>query len=189
MELSDMMAQDAEEQKFKAPSDADIMAVSELANKQLELEAEVIRAEENLKLRKEELARIREVDLPNALESFGLTEIKLTNGSSISIKEEVYCGITEENRDGAYKWLEQTGNDGIIKNEVKCPFGKGQDADAKQLLDLLSERGFSFTNARTIHSQTLKAFVKRQMEDGKSVPEDLFSIHVKKIANIKQPKK
>ena len=203
MDLSQMMAEDSAKQAIKAPTDEALRTVSDLANKQISLEStyeeaivyqllkmepSVLELEEALKRKKEELAKIKEFDLPNALESIGMTEFKLTDDTKVTVKEEVYAGITDENREGAFKWLYDTGNDGIIKNEVKCPFGKGQDGSARELVELLTLQGYSFTNSRTVHPQTLKAFVRGQLEDGKPIPTDVFSIHVKKIATIKQPK-
>ncbi len=169
---------------MRLESRLDVAIVSEIEL----LDPSIPELEEILKRRKEELSSVREFELPNAVEAVGLMEIRLLNGSSVTIKEDVYAGITEENREDAFKWLEETGNSGIIKTEVKCPFGKGQDAEAKQLVDLLGSQGFSFTNSRTVHPQTLRAFIKRQMEDGKPVPTDIFSVHVKKVASIKQAK-
>jgi hypothetical protein len=113
----------------------------------------------------------------------------LLDKSTVRIKEDVYAGITEENREAAFEWLETTDNDGIIKNEVKCAFGKGQDEQAKQLLELLEKNGHSFTNTRNVHPQTLKAFVREQLKEGLPIPTDLFSVHVKKVAEITAPKR
>lgn len=200
MDLTEVMAGDAAK-RIVVPTDEALKTVGDLANAQYLLETRldddviselessfpsIPELEAALKKRKEELAKIKEVELPNAIEAFGLSEVKLLDGSLVSIKEEVYAGITEEHREPAYTWLEKTGNDGIIKNEVKLPFGKGQDAEAKQVIDLLTDRGFSFTNSRSVHPQTLKAFVKKQLEAGNPIPTDIFSIHVKKVASIKK---
>ena len=187
-DLSEMMREDAST-AFKAPTDEELKTVGELAHEQLRLEKLMEEQEEVLRTIKDQLVDIREFKLPNAVEKFGFSEFKLKDGSSVVIKEEVYAGITDENKPAAFEWLEKTGNDGIVKNEVKCPFGKGQDQEAKLLVDLLNNHGYSFTNSRTIHAQTLKAFVKHQMEDGNPVPLDIFSVHIKRVSNIKQPKR
>jgi hypothetical protein len=205
MNIDELIAQDAIEQQqaIRPPSDADLRSVGDLANKQLKLESRLDEAviadlelmdpsvpelEALLKKKKEELSKVKEYDLPNAVQAFGLSEFKLLDGSLVTIKEDVYAGITEENREDAFEWLEATGNDGIIKNEVKCPFGKGQDAEAKRLADILSTQGYSFTSSRSVHPSTLKAFVRKQLEEGLPIPTDVFSIHVKKIASIKVKK-
>ena len=186
-ELSEMMAEDAA-QTVRAPSDADLHTLSDLANEQLRLETEVEEQSAKLKALSDQLTKIREVDLPAALEQFGVLGIELLDKSKIVIKEDVYAGITEDHREQAYEWLESTGNDGIIKNEIKVPFGKGQDAEAQKLVELLTERGTSFTTVRNVHPHTVRAFVRRQMEEGLPIPTDIFSIHVKKVASIVLPK-
>ena len=188
MNLSQMMADDSAEKKINPPTDDDLRTVAELANEQLRLERLVWQQEEDLKASKELLTKVRELDLPSALEVLGLTMLKLVDGSTVTVKEDVYAAITEANREAAFEWLESTDNDGIIKNEVKCPFGKGQDTEAKALVDLLTAQGYSFTNARTVHPQTLRAFVRKQLEDALPIPTDIFSICIKKVASIKTPK-
>jgi hypothetical protein len=173
---------------FAAPTDEDLASIANLANKQLTLERQLEEQQELLKQIGEDLAQVREVAIPNLLEKLGMTEFKLIDGSMVSVKDDLYAAITKENQAAAFSWLEETGNDGIIKNEVKVPFGKGQDEQAKQLLAVLDGHGFSYTNVRNVHPQTLRAFVRGQIEDGRPVPVDLFSIHIKKVATVKLPK-
>ena len=186
--LQGMMEEDAR-QTTRLPNDDELRTVSDLANEQLRLEALVKEQEQYLAETKLKLTKVRELDLPAALESFGLTSITLLDKSKVTIKEDVYAVITEENRPAAFEWLEATDNGGIIKNEVKCPFGKGQDEEAQKLTELLSSQGYSFTNSRTVHPQTLKAFVRNQLAEGLPVPTDIFSIHIKRVATIELPRK
>ena len=190
MDLSEMMESDAQEQVARHfPTDEEMRTVAELANEQLRLEKLVSDRELELRTIKDQLAKVREVDLPKAFEAFSITGVKLLDDTTVNIKEEIFSGITEENKSAAFAWLEETGNDGIIKNEIKVPFGKGQDADAKVASELLTTAGFSFSNNRSVHPQTLKAFVRTQLADGEPIPTDIFSIHVKKTAEIKLPRK
>jgi hypothetical protein len=190
MDLSDLMSSDAEEIALKhLPTNDDLQSVSALANEQLRLENLVAEKELELANAKEELAKVVEGDLPRLFESFSLSEIKLLDGTKVLIKEDVYAGITEENKPAAFGWLEETGNDGIIKNEIKLPFGKGQDEEAKVAAKILTDNGFSFTNSRSVHPQTLRAFVRQQLADGRPIPTDVFSIHVKKVSKIELPRK
>ena len=189
MDLSSMMASDATTKELRVPTNEELQTVQELVDEQLALERSFQQAEETLRQVKEQLALVREFKLPNALELFGLKVLGLANGAKVTIKEDVYAAITEENREAAFEWLEATDNDGIIKNEVKCPFGKGQDEEAKALTQLLQEHGYSFSNSRSIHTQTLKAFCQNQMQAGLPIPTDIFSIHPKRTAVIELPKK
>ncbi len=188
--LFDQMFQDAEEAVgVPIPRDEDFRSISSLVDEQLTLEAEIEAAEELLKAKKEELRVVQRTKLPTAISRFGLSEFKLTDGSTVSIKEEVRAGITAEKHDEAMRWLEETGHDDIVKNEVSLSFGKGQDAETRQLLDVLNERGYSYENKRFVHPMTLKAFVGEQIRNGHPVPIDTFSVFVEKVAKIKLPRK
>jgi hypothetical protein len=174
---------------LRIPKDTDLNSVAVLVDRQVKLEQDLANLEDLLKQTSKELSQVKDIDLPNALERFGLSELRLLDGSIVVIKEDVHAGITVENRDKAFDWLTVTGNDGIIKNEVKLPFGKGQESEAQGVMTLLDEKGISYTNSKTVHPQTLKAFVKRRLEDGEPIPTDIFSIHITKSATIKSPKK
>jgi hypothetical protein len=188
MDLSELMSEDAASQAVKLPSDDALQEVGALANRQLELEALLKEKQNELAELEQQLVDVSEFRLPNALEKAGLSRVDLTDGSVVTVNEDVYAGITEEHRGACYEWLEATQNDGIIKNNVKLAFGKGQDAEAAELTNLLTEKGYSFTNVRGVHPQTLKAFIRKQMEDGLPIPLDLFSVHIKRIAKVQLPK-
>lgn len=188
MDLTSMMAEDSAAKATAIPTDEKLAGVAELAAEQLRLEKLVIEQEATLAETRSQLTKVSEVDLPARLEELGLSSITLANGEVVLIDEEIYAGITKENQPKAFEWLEATGNDGIIKNEVKSLFGKGQDAEAKQLMALIETNGFSFTNNKSVHPQTLRAFVKGQLRDGYQVPFDLFSVHVKRTSSIKIPR-
>jgi hypothetical protein len=188
-DLLQEMASDAAEQAMRLPSDDGLRIVADLANEQLRLQQLVCEQEAALNDLKEQLTEVSEVDLPSALEALGVASVTLSDGGCITIKESVFAGITEKNKEAAFEWLEATDNDGIINNAVECNFGKGQDSEAQRLTELLSSQGYSYTNTRSVNSQTLKAFVRKQLEEGLPIPVDVFSIHVKKTALIGLPKK
>ena len=202
MTLAEMMASDADEQnRSVAPRDEQLVSISELAQRQAMLELSysesiveqliaehnpsVPELEEALRRRKEELSKVKEFDLPNAMESLRMSSFDLRGWGTISVKEDVYSAITEQNREAAFKWLVDTDNDGIIKASLTSDFGKGQEDDARALAKLLDDAGFSYSSKRNVHPQTLKAFVRKRLEAGEPVPVDLFSVHVKKVATVK----
>ncbi len=189
-DLNDVMAQDAEERVgIAVPKDEDLLTISQLAHEQLRLEDEVEQAEERLKDLKDQLRAIERGKLPEALAKFRLTKFEIEGGGEVSVKDDVYAGITVENQPKAFAWLERSGNDDLIKNEISLNFGKGQDAESQALVDTLTEQGYSFQRKRSVHPQTLKAFVRHALEEGVAIPFDTFSIHVDKVAKIKLKKK
>lgn len=186
--VSQLMEEDAVA-GVSLPSDGALAAVSQLANEQLRLEELLARKEEELRTVSAALTKVREFDLPNAMEALGLASFSLLDGNVVGIREEVYASITEEHRAQAFEWLENTSNEGIIKHEVKVPFGKGQDADSRELVSILTEKGYSFSDTRSVHPQTLKSFVRHQLADALPIPLDLFGVHLKRISKIEKSKR
>ena len=144
-------------------TDNEYSKISATAQRLLHQDRLVESLEADLKAAKELARTIREQELPEAMQSANLMEIKLTDGSKISI-EQFYKGhISEANRDKAHDWLMANGHGGIIKHEITVKFGKDEDEKASNTLERL----------------------KQQLTGGKDIPADLFGIYVGSRAKIK----
>jgi hypothetical protein len=186
------MEEDSRERAIRLPEQAVVASISDLANQQLQLEKELEYAELALEELKGRLSRVRDVDLPAIMQQAGTRMLKLTNGAILEIKEDFFASIPEDKQEKAFRWFTVTGNDGLIKNEIKANFGKGQDAEAQELQDKLDELGYSYTAKRSVHPQTLKAFVRKVVESGEfTIPQlnENFSVHGKNSAKITVAKK
>ena len=153
-----------------------------------ELEAEIDRGKVLLAEMQNKYDKIMRVTIPEIMETLGVAEYKLIDGSVVSFKAEVKCGITEEHKPAAWAWLEEHEFDGIIKTEVHSSFGKGEMESAKAAVKVLLEEGYDARIFREVHPQTLKAFVRERLEAGDKIPTDTFGIFEFKQAKIKLPK-
>ena len=166
-------------------TDNEYSKISATAQRLLHQDRLVESLEADLKAAKELARTIREQELPEAMQSANLMEIKLTDGSKISI-EQFYKGhISEANRDKAHDWLMANGHGGIIKHEITVKFGKDEDEKASNTLERLKQQGLDPAVKQGVHSQKLNAFVKEQLTGGKDIPADLFGIYVGSRAKIK----
>lgn len=155
-------------------TDEELQIVSGLSLKQVELEDQVAKLEEELKEAKKQLAFVSQVELPNALAEIGLTSLTLTNGAKIETKEKYYASIPAEKKREAFDWLQEHNYDSIIKNVVKCEFGKGENDSAKEAMRELVSLGLRPVNDQSVHPMTLKSFVKDLFERGEEFPLELF---------------
>jgi len=163
-----------------------VVALAELMRRQkTELEA----LEEQLAIAKKAMLKTEREDLPQLMAEVGLSELKLEDGTVISIKEEVDAKISEANRASAMGWLADHGFGGIIKTEVSVMFGAGSHDDALHLVESLNGQGYSGAQmAETVHPSTLKAFVKEQLAAGTALPFDLLGIFPYSKAILKEKK-
>ena len=89
----------------------------------------------------------------------------------------------------AFEWLRQNGHGDMVKNIVSVNFGMGEDQKAAEFLSKVSEQGLSPEQAESVHSSTLRAWVKDQTEKGEPFPMELFGAHIGQRALIKEAKK
>ena len=92
----------------------------------------------------------------------------------------------KDNMESAYKWLRDNGYGDLIKNEIAVPFGRGEDERANDLLKTLVNNGYEPNQKTVVHPQTLKAFVKEQLESGKELPLDLLGAYAGQKTVIKK---
>lgn len=169
---------------------SELKQARKLAQEMIDVESLIEEKESELKELKERLRMIKETDLPVLMESADLAEITLTDGRKIVIEVNYHSSITEENRAAAYRWLRETGRGGIIKRTVTMQFPKGKDENASKYAEWLRKKypDYDITDAETIHSQTLKAFVREMMEEGEELPPSI-SVYRRTEAKIKAVKK
>ena len=150
--------------------------LSELANRQLQLEDDLQAAELHAKDIKAAIRKVSCSEIPQYMEQFGISEFKLTDGSKISVVDDTYASITKDNATKAMLWLEENGHSGLIKKKLTLSFGKGEYDDAEHAKDLLNEAKISYDETEGVHHSTLKSWVKDMLSEGQEIPLDLFGV-------------
>lgn len=173
-------AQEAETDSRTAPDvkDADLKVITSLAIDFLEQRENIATIELHLKNAKEAMRKVSEDLLPSAMQEIGIMEFRMESGSLIRIKEDVSASITKANEPAAFNWLDENGFGDVIKTDVKLVFGRGDQKDLEKMTGLLAKAGFgNYSQKSAVHSGTLKALVKEQMEKGIVFPDNIFSIY------------
>lgn len=168
--------------------DSLIKGVAELALLQIRLEDDIGRAEEGIKRLKSRLKNVQEVLLPAAMTEAGVSSVNLANGAIVKVKPFYAAHISEERSERAFAWLREHGYSDLIKNQLAVDVRAGQDNMAGEIEHELQELGLGYTKKETVHSATLRAWVKEMFEAGKPPPADVFGIFCGDKAEIKRPK-
>jgi len=149
-------------------------------------EDEIADLEEQLKKKKEEADYISSNVIPELLAEQGLSEIKLSDGSKVSVRKEFRATVKKDEiaREGAYQWLRDQGLGDIIKNNVSVTFGKGEDDKAKQLLDLAADNGYEPQQKSDVAWNTLTALYEERIQAGLDMPSDNFNLWIKDKTKI-----
>ena len=187
-DISAMMEDD--EQGLHLPTQEQLNNISKLVQHQLHLENIVAEKEAQLKEAKEELRKVKEEDLPTALQEAGTEEFKTTDGFKVKVKTGYAGSISKANERLAYQWLGEHGYGGIVKTKLDLSFGKNEEDKAKEAELVLHNAGFQYGRKRSVHASTLKSFINEAMEKQSlgelEVPEKLFNVYRWKKAEIKQ---
>jgi hypothetical protein len=155
---------------------------------QLELRREELEAE--LKQIDGQLRQYREQLVPEVMQEMGLAQAVTAGGIKIELREEVRASFPkdEEKRSRAFAWLEQTGDDGIIKREFSVRYGRDATEWATSFRNMLRDAGVdehaAVSEDWSINHQTMLAYLRQQLRDGRSVPLEDFGAYVQSFAKI-----
>ena len=131
-----------------------------------------------LKQEEEEARRLSEEVIPTLMQQAGVSSIKLEDGSAVEVSPYYYAKIPEDKKHEAFAWLRDNNHGDLIKNNVSVAFGKGEDSKAAELKATLEKQGLVVDQKQDIHWQTLRGFVREQMEKNKNIPSEMFGLYV-----------
>ena len=181
-EINDMMLNDSKD----LLDNVEITTIAAECVKLKQKEDEIAALEEQLKNKKAEADDIGSRVIPELLAEQGLSEIKLADGSKVSVKKEFRATVPKDDtkRENALQWLRDQGLGDIIKNNVSVSFGKGEDDKAEQLLNLAAENGFEPQQKSDVAWNTLSALYQERVEAGLDMPSESFSLWIKDKTKI-----
>jgi hypothetical protein len=159
--------------------------LSDLVRALRNVEQQIDDAENHLKALKQEKHKLSVENIPALMDEMGVERLDV-DGLTVERKMMVHASIPQDRKDEAFAWLRDNNLDDIIKNDVTCSFGKGQDNLAGDVVGILQDRGFDPKTKTHVHPSTLKAFVKERVTDGKPIDLDMFGAFIANAAQIRR---
>ena len=159
--------------------------LSQLVRSLRNVEQQIEDAENHIKSLKQEKHRLSVENIPALMDEMGVERIDV-DGLTVERKMIISASIPKDRKDEAFSWLRENGLDDIIKNDVTCSFGKGQDNSAKNVIAILQDAGFDPVTKTHVHPSTLKAFVKERVTDGKPIDLDMFGAFISNAAQLRR---
>lgn len=149
------------------------------------LEQQIADAEDHIKALKQQKHSLSTEIIPSMMDSMGVERVDV-DGVSVVRKNVVHASIPANRKDEVFQWLRENNLDDIIKNDVTCSFGRGQDNAAGHVLGQLREQGHDPVQKTHIHPMTLKGFVRERIENGQDIDLDMFGAYIMNTAEIKR---
>ena len=166
----------------------EVKEISEACNKLTSQNQKVETIQKSLKEAEEEARRLSEEVIPTLMQQAGVSSIKLDDGTSVEVSPYYYAKISEDKRAEAFQWLRENDHGDLIKNNVSVSFGKGEDSNAVNLKSELEAKGLVVDQKQDVHWQTLRGFVKEQIEKNKTLPSETFGLYIANRTKIKTNK-
>lgn len=153
---------------------------------------EVERCEEQLKQAKEKAKLINERLIPELMLQMRQDDLKTQSGYRVKLTRTIRASMpsADEHPDrfaAAIKWLQDTHNDGVIKNHVGVTLERGDDAKADELVIRLTRDGLDAKAKKWVEPQTLGKLVREMLEAGKPIV-PAISVYDQQVAKVKRVK-
>lgn len=184
-ELDAMIAADADAQDLPPAS---LGRLTTLAEDAAELSRRIIAAEAEIDSMTKERRRLTEQVLPSLMDEAGLSSLTLTDGATMTRGEQVYASIAKDRANEAAAWLVENGYSALVKDSISISFDKGDVKLSAKVVTMLTKAKIGFERRSAVHPQTLVAFVKESLTQGRKLPESI-SCHVQPCVVLKQAKR
>tara|TARA_R110000824_G_scaffold43137_2_gene126581 strand:+ start:128 stop:631 length:504 start_codon:yes stop_codon:yes gene_type:complete len=145
--------------------------------------ADVERELAALKASRDDIAMVQ---LPEALDNSGFSEVKLPDGRKLEVDTIVSASVSQENMDQFVNWCEEYGHSEILNRTVSANFKKGEEEEATRAASALRDKGIICREKIGVHPSTLRAWVKGLMMDGEEIPdENVCKVNLVRRAKLK----
>jgi hypothetical protein len=148
----------------------------------------IVKLEQLLEDAKVERRRLEWEVLPALMDSAGVQLLGLDNEDNIVREEDIFASISEKNLPKAVAWLDKNDLSSLVKTQFVIPIDKGDIKTRDRIAKGLEKAKIEYALKTDIHSQTLKAFVKESVANGRKLPKAI-SVHIQPAVHIRALKK
>ena len=166
--------------------------ITTTATEVLELDVQIETAEASLKTLTKRRDNLVMNVLPDLMFGAQLSELKLINGRTLIIKDDLRASIRTLatiqkikdagerrqaliKREQAIAWLRKNGLDGLLKTDVEVHLGRGQEELAQQAMKALEGVGAEPVMTQEVHAGTLSAALRELTSNGVDIDFELLN--------------
>jgi hypothetical protein len=153
--------------------------------------------EERLERTKEIYNNVIYSELPSMMQAAGMDQLGLpAEGNNpaydIELKRHITANIAaawpEAQRKAAFAWLKDKGHGDLIKTAITVRLARNSQAMVKRVVAALRKLGVEPEISETVHNQTLGAWLREEITQGRAPPLDVVGGHLGNVAVLKQRK-
>ena len=179
-ELDAELMEDSKEVRVKPDLLARIM---ENVTKMSQVATRIKKGNELIAQLQQEYADLEQKVLPSLMDEAGTKKIALLDDIEIERTESVYASIAKARMQEACKWFEANKLGALVKYSFEVALEKGNTKDANKVRKALKALKIDWREGSTINHQTLGAFVRESLEEGRKLS-PLISVHQQPIVKL-----
>jgi hypothetical protein len=146
--------------------------------------------EQQLQEANKRIQKIERDDLTDLFNQVGISGLDVeAEGNYPAFRAErktVYTAkIPDEKRLEAMQWFESQGHGDLVKSVIDITLGMHEHEKRLRIQKLLNDNGIEYYTNESVHSSTLRAFVKREIQKNHIIPYDLLGIFIFDEVKIK----
>ncbi len=184
-DIFDELADDAE--AFSGASEKNVKDIGALASQLMQHEAEQASMEETLKGMKKKRTALA-FALAEALEAANMNSFETTDGHTVKLVKSIKAAIPKNEKQAAEaeQWLIDNGHGDLIKYTIEANLDRTQHNMAGEIVARLkSDYEIEASSRASVNSNTLSAFVREQLRNGKKVNEKVLGVFHHKDVQVK----
>ena len=177
-----------------------MLQLNQLVRRQMEAEAALEKVESLARRVKAALAEVQERLLPDLLDEIGVAEFTTSDGTKVLLNTTVRASLGRakdpEKAGRAIEWLERNGSPHLVSHVISLPLTSGQEELVTRIKQGLAELNLALQeqneawsidieDVKDVNASRLSAWVRKSLEEGKAIPEDLFNVHRARETKIK----
>lgn len=166
--------------------------IGQLCQKLLDAQEDIQRTEEQLKEKKKVEKELSEISIPEAMRIAGMDDFKCSEeygGARVKVSDFITARIKASSQEEALSWLRDNGAGHLIKNTVSVDFDTNEDTEAQHFVQDLQQKNMNCKQKQGVNTQTLGAYVREEIRNGRSVDLDLLGVYQAKKTKLILPEK
>jgi hypothetical protein len=172
------------------PEAVDLSTVKQKAKELRDLYLRKVDLELKLQEISNKIQTVERDDLPSLFGEVGISRIDVEAEGNyppfVAERKTVYTAkIPEDKRMEALRWFEEQGHGDLVKSIIDITFGMHEHERRLAVMTLLRDHKIEYYTNESVHSSTLRAFVKREIQASRVVPYDLLGIFIWDEVKIK----
>lgn len=150
-----------------------LFILSELCKKYKYLEDQIEHTLKDLSVFEEALLAVSRTQIPALMNELGFSELRLSSGEKVEIKDQLKVSVANKNYFQAYKGMLEAERGNNDKIDVLFKTETVINEVTNDVLNLLLENGVEYEIKKSIHPQTLKKYCQERLDKGLSIPEGI----------------